>query len=71
MSHLLEIAEAFLQIHLSKKGDSSAEFDMGAPSIDDACKAQRQVIAARESRGERVVGHDFGPASPRFWNLVP
>lgn len=63
MSHLLEMAEAFLQIHLSKNLDSSVEFDIGALSIDDAYEVQRQVIAARESQGETVVGYKVGCTS--------
>jgi len=63
MRHLIEIAEAFLQIHLSKTLDSSVEFDMGALSIDDAYEVQRQVIAARVAKGETVVGHKVGCTS--------
>ncbi len=63
MSRLADIAEAFLQIHLSRKLDASVEFDMGALSIDDAYEVQRQVIAVRESRGDRVVGHKVGCTS--------
>jgi 2-keto-4-pentenoate hydratase len=63
MRHLAEIADAFLQIHLSKKLDPSVELDMGVLSIDDAYEIQRQVIAAREARGERVVGHKVGCTS--------
>lgn len=63
MCHLTDIAEAFLQIHLSKKLDASVEFDLGMLSIEDAYAVQRQVIAAREARGEQVVGHKVGCTS--------
>lgn len=63
MRHLAEIVEAFLQIHLSKKLDRSVEFDLRALSIDDAYEVQRQVIAAREARGEQVVGYKVGCTS--------
>jgi len=63
MHHLVDIAEAFLQIHLSKFLGSSVEFDMGALSIDNAYAVQRQVIAARVARGEAVVGHKVGCTS--------
>ena len=63
MRHLAELAEAFLQIHLSRKLDPSVEFELGALSIDDAYEVQRRVIAAREARGEKVVGHKVGCTS--------
>jgi len=63
MRQLVEIAEAFLQIHLSKKLDPSVEFDLGTLSVNDAYEVQRQVIAAREARGEQVVGHKVGCTS--------
>ena len=63
MCHLEKVAKAFLQIHLSKKLDPSFEFDLGTLSIDDAYEVQRQVIAAREARGEQVVGHKVGCTS--------
>ncbi|MBC8876391.1 MAG: hypothetical protein H8E44_43740 [Planctomycetes bacterium] len=63
MRQLVEIAEAFLQIHLSKKLDPSVEFDLGTLSINDAYEVQRQVSAAREARGEQVVGHKVGCTS--------
>ncbi len=63
MRNLADIAEAFLQIHLSKKLDPSVEFDLGALSLDDAYEVQRQVIASREARGEQVVGHKVGCTS--------
>lgn len=40
-SQRADIAEAFLQIHLSKTLDPSVEFDMAALSIDDAYAVQR------------------------------
>ena len=39
MRNLADIAEAFLQIHLSKKLDPSVEFDLGALSLDDAMRS--------------------------------
>lgn len=63
MIHLEEIAESFLQIHLSKKLAPSSEFALGTLSIDDAYEVQRRVIAAREARGEQVVGYKVGCTS--------
>ncbi len=63
MSHLVEVADAFLQIHLSNTIDPSFEFNLVDLSIDDAYEVQRQVIAARESRGEQVVGYKVGCTS--------
>jgi 2-keto-4-pentenoate hydratase len=63
MRNLAELAEAFLQIHLSKKLDPPVEFDLDMLSIDDAYEVQRRVIAAREARGEQVVGHKVGCTS--------
>jgi 2-keto-4-pentenoate hydratase len=62
-SQRADIAEAFLQIQLSKTLDPSVEFDMAALSIDDAYAVQRLVIAARVARGETVVGHKVGCTS--------
>ena len=63
MNSLDGVAEAFLQIWLSKTLDSSAHFDIGSLSIDDAYEVQRQVIAARVAQGERVVGYKVGCTS--------
>lgn len=63
MNLLGDIAEAFLQIWLSKTLDFPARFDIGSLSIDDAYEVQRQVIAARESQGETVVGYKVGCTS--------
>jgi 2-keto-4-pentenoate hydratase len=62
MSQLADLADAFLQIHLSKEL-APVEFKMGDLSIDDAYEVQRQVIAARESRGEQIVGYKVGCTS--------
>jgi 2-keto-4-pentenoate hydratase len=63
MNPLGDIAEAFLQIWLSKTLDFPARFDIGSLSIDDAYEVQRRVIAARQSQGETVVGYRVGCTS--------
>jgi 2-keto-4-pentenoate hydratase len=62
MNQPAHIADAFLQIHLSKQL-ASVEIKMGDLSIDDAYEVQRQVIAARVSRGEEIVGYKVGCTS--------
>ena len=63
MNTLHGVAAAFLQIWLSRAIDSSAHFDIGCLSIDDAYEVQRQVIAARVAQGEHVVGYKVGCTS--------
>jgi 2-keto-4-pentenoate hydratase len=63
MIHLAEVAEAFLQIYLSKSIGSSFELNISDLSTEDAYEVQRQVIAARVSRGEQVVGYKVGCTS--------
>lgn len=63
MNRLADIADVFLQIHLSKAIDSSSQFDIGSLSIDDSYEVQRQVIAARVAQGEHVVGYKVGCTS--------
>lgn len=63
MSRLADIAKVFLHIWLSKTLDSSAHFDIGSLSIDDAYEVQRQVITARVAQGEQVVGYKVGCTS--------
>ena len=60
MTLLDDVAEAFLQIHLTKSADPQRSFDMASLTIEDAYEVQRRVIAARVERGEKVVGHKVG-----------
>jgi 2-keto-4-pentenoate hydratase len=63
MTHLDNIAEAFLEIHLSKRLALRCSFDMASLPIEDAYEVQRRVIAARVARGEQVVGYKVGCTS--------
>ena len=63
MSLLDDLAEAFLQIHLSKTIDPQRNFDLTTLSIDDAYEIQRRVIAARVARGDEIVGYKVGCTS--------
>ena len=63
MNSLDNVAEAFLQIHLSRTLDPSLHFDMASLSLDDAYEIQRRFIAARIAEGESVVGYKVGCTS--------
>ncbi len=63
MSHLDDIAETFLQIHLTKDANPQPSFDLASLSIEDAYEVQRWVIAARVATGEAVVGYKVGCTS--------
>ncbi len=63
MSLTDDIADAFLQIHLTKRADSRRNFDLASLSIEDAYEVQRRVIAARVATGEKVVGYKVGCTS--------
>ena len=63
MSHLDDIAETFLQFHITKNVDPQCGFDMASISTEDAYEIQRRVIAARVASGEVVVGYKVGCTS--------
>ena len=63
MSLTDDIANAFLQIHLTKSTDCRRSFDLASLSIEDAYEVQRRVIAARVATGEEVVGYKVGCTS--------
>jgi 2-keto-4-pentenoate hydratase len=63
MTVLNDLAEAFLQIQLTRRLQSGISVDLTALSIEDAYEVQRRVIAARVARGEKVVGYKVGCTS--------
>jgi 2-keto-4-pentenoate hydratase len=63
MGQVDDLAEAFLQIHLSKGLASHRNFDPTILSIDDAYEVQRRVITTRVARGDEIVGYKVGCTS--------